>query len=249
LERIRPDAVVAVPPRGCSGLPCRRAGSEVAGAAAVRVGRPVQGGAVRGPALRRERLDGLGPRAGRRLGPCHGHRARRRQARLRGVPRRPRDSQQRADPQRDPLLGQGHFSFPTQGRPVVHRVRQPRRHALRVAAGVVLPRRHPARALPISGGHANLSFRGTPRIELMKTELNRDGADGLSRSSVGPQELWPGVSNYVLQVLSHEKQQDPALLMYFLDSGGGSYPEVISSAQVRWFGNQSQSLNPDGFLS
>ncbi|KAF7040086.1 hypothetical protein CFC21_050010 [Triticum aestivum] len=90
------------------------------------------------------------------------------------------------------------------------------------------------------------SFRGTPRIELMKTELNRDGADGLSRSSVGPQELWPGVSNYVLQVLSHEKQQDPALLMYFLDSGGGSYPEVISSAQVRWFGNQSQSLNPDG---
>ncbi|KAF7025975.1 hypothetical protein CFC21_038118 [Triticum aestivum] len=90
------------------------------------------------------------------------------------------------------------------------------------------------------------SFRGTPRIELMTAELNRDGADGLSRSMVGPQELWPGISNYVLQVLSHEERQDPALLMYFLDSGGGSYPEVISSAQVRWFHSQSHFLNPDG---
>jgi hypothetical protein len=54
------------------------------------------------------------------------------------------------------------------------------------------------------------------------------------------------VSNYVLQVLSREKEQDPALLMYFLDSGGGSYPEVISDAQVRWFQSQAQFLNPDG---
>jgi hypothetical protein len=47
-------------------------------------------------------------------------------------------------------------------------------------------------------------------------------------------------------VLSREKEQDPALLMYFLDSGGGSYPEVISAAQVGWFESQSQFLNPDG---
>ncbi|XP_044346427.1 probable inactive purple acid phosphatase 16 [Triticum aestivum] len=100
----------------------------------------------------------------------------------------------------------------------------------------------PAASMPTS----ECSFRGTPRIDLMTAEMNRDGADGLSRSSVGPQELWPGISNYVLRVLSHEKQPDPALLMYFLDSGGGSYPEVISSAQVRWFCYQSQSLNPDG---
>jgi hypothetical protein len=29
-------------------------------------------------------------------------------------------------------------------------------------------------------------------------------------------------------------------------SGGGSYTEVVSSAQVRWFHTQSQFLNPDG---
>uniref|UniRef100_A0A453B2J5 Calcineurin-like phosphoesterase domain-containing protein n=1 Tax=Aegilops tauschii subsp. strangulata TaxID=200361 RepID=A0A453B2J5_AEGTS len=87
-------------------------------------------------------------------------------------------------------------------------------------------------------------FRGTPRVELMTAELDR--ACGLSRSSVGPRELWPGVSNYVLQVLSHEKPHDPALLMYFLDSGGGSYPEVVSCAQVTWFHSQSRFLNPDG---
>ncbi|KAM0833385.1 hypothetical protein ACQ4PT_064299 [Festuca glaucescens] len=96
---------------------------------------------------------------------------------------------------------------------------------------------------PVSG----CSFRGTPRVDLMTAETDRDGGEeGLSRSSVGPKELWPGVSNYVLQVLSREKEQDPALLMYFLDSGGGSYPEVISDAQVRWFQSQSHFLNPDG---
>ncbi|XP_037484131.1 probable inactive purple acid phosphatase 16 [Triticum dicoccoides] len=88
------------------------------------------------------------------------------------------------------------------------------------------------------------SFRGTPRVELMTAELDR--ACGLSRSSVGPRELWPGVSNYVLQVLSRERPEDPALLMYFLDSGGGSYPEVVSCAQVTWFQSQARFLNPDG---
>ncbi|ONM54711.1 putative inactive purple acid phosphatase 16 [Zea mays] len=75
----------------------------------------------------------------------------------------------------------------------------------------------------------------------------------LSYSSSGPRELWPDVSNYVLQVLSRGRRargdghdHDPALLMYFLDSGGGSYTEVVSSAQVRWFHTQSQFLNPDG---
>ena len=69
----------------------------------------------------------------------------------------------------------------------------------------------------------------------------------LSYSSSGPRELWPGVSNYVLQVLSRRRTRDDdhdlALLMYFLDSGGGSYTEVVSSAQVKWFQGQSQFLN------
>uniref|UniRef100_A0ACD5XFX3 Uncharacterized protein n=1 Tax=Avena sativa TaxID=4498 RepID=A0ACD5XFX3_AVESA len=103
----------------------------------------------------------------------------------------------------------------------------------------------PVHCPPSSTPASRCSFRGTPRMELITAEINRDGA-GLSHSSVGPQELWPGVSNYVLQVLSREEREDPALLMYFLDSGGGSYPEVISGAQVRWFQGQSQFLNPDG---
>lgn len=99
----------------------------------------------------------------------------------------------------------------------------------------------PPGTTPASSG---CSFRGTPRMELMAAEIDCDA--GLSRSSVGPDELWPGVSNYVLQVLSRGMEQDPALLMYFLDSGGGSYPEVISAAQLRWFQSQSHFLNPDG---
>nr|GFC22811.1 probable inactive purple acid phosphatase 16 [Tanacetum cinerariifolium] len=33
--------------------------------------------------------------------------------------------------------------------------------------------------------------------------------------------------------------------MYFLDSGGGSYPEVISAIQSGWFYNKSQEVNPE----
>nr|CAB3479407.1 unnamed protein product [Digitaria exilis] len=93
-----------------------------------------------------------------------------------------------------------------------------------------------------SGTDRGCSFRGTPRIDLMTTEISNNR---LSYSSNGPKDLWPGVSNYVLQVLSRNRD-DPALLMYFLDSGGGSYTEVVSSAQVKWFQSQSQFLNPDG---
>jgi hypothetical protein len=89
------------------------------------------------------------------------------------------------------------------------------------------------------------------RTDLMAAETGANRQ--LSYSSSGPRELWPGVSNYVLQVLSRRRTRggddhDPALLMYFLDSGGGSYTEVVSSAQVKWFNSQSQFLNPNGRL-
>jgi hypothetical protein len=85
------------------------------------------------------------------------------------------------------------------------------------------------------------TFRGTTRVELMKAEITNNK---LSYSINGHSELWPGVSNYVLQVLSSDGTK-PALLMYFFDSGGGSYPEVISYAQAQWFKQQSQLLNPN----
>ncbi|KAJ0042312.1 hypothetical protein Pint_17752 [Pistacia integerrima] len=43
------------------------------------------------------------------------------------------------------------------------------------------------------------------------------------------------------------KPKDPVsgALSLLFDSGGGSYPEVISSAQAEWFRHKSQEINPD----
>ncbi|XP_058079423.1 probable inactive purple acid phosphatase 16 isoform X2 [Magnolia sinica] len=86
------------------------------------------------------------------------------------------------------------------------------------------------------------SFKGTSRLELMKKEIENNI---LSHSRNGPKDLWPSVSNFVLQISSSNDSKHAVALLYFLDSGGGSYPEVISAAQVRWFQNKSQEINPD----
>ncbi|XP_012085947.1 probable inactive purple acid phosphatase 16 isoform X2 [Jatropha curcas] len=86
------------------------------------------------------------------------------------------------------------------------------------------------------------SFRGTQRIELMKKEIEDNS---LSFSRNGPKGLWPSISNYVLQVASSTDPESKVVIMYFLDSGGGSYPEVISKAQAEWFQRKSQEINPD----
>lgn len=91
-------------------------------------------------------------------------------------------------------------------------------------------------------GEKDCSFGGTKRIELMKMEIEKNS---LSYSLSGPRELWPSVSNYVLQVSSSEDPNLPIVFLYFLDSGGGSYPEVISNAQANWFQEKSQVINPD----
>ncbi|KAJ4970233.1 hypothetical protein NE237_003332 [Protea cynaroides] len=101
--------------------------------------------------------------------------------------------------------------------------------------------RCPTTNSPVSG-EEECSFRGTQRVELMKKEIEQNW---LSNSVNGPQELWPGVSNYVLQVSSSDGPRLPVAFLYFLDSGGGSYLEVISNAQARWFQNTSQELNPE----
>ncbi|XP_039136837.1 probable inactive purple acid phosphatase 16 [Dioscorea cayenensis subsp. rotundata] len=85
-------------------------------------------------------------------------------------------------------------------------------------------------------------FGGTPRVELMKMEIEKNK---LSYSASGPKELWPSVSNYILRVLSAKDGASPVVFLYFLDSGGGSYPEVISRAQVDWFNHKSKAINPD----
>ncbi|XP_078159119.1 purple acid phosphatase 16 isoform X1 [Carex rostrata] len=97
-------------------------------------------------------------------------------------------------------------------------------------------------SISYSTGYEPCTFRGTTRVELMKAEITNNK---LSCSIDGPKELWPGVSNYVLPVLSSDGTK-LALLMYFFDSGGGSYPEIISYSQALWFKKQSKLLNPNG---
>ncbi|KAM7524479.1 hypothetical protein LguiA_014381 [Lonicera macranthoides] len=98
-----------------------------------------------------------------------------------------------------------------------------------------------AKDLSFLGGE-ECSFKGTTRLELMKKELDHNS---LSFSRSGPKNLWPSVSNYVLQLSSWNDSKSPVAFMYFFDSGGGSYPEVISSAQAEWFRQKSQEINPD----
>ena len=93
-------------------------------------------------------------------------------------------------------------------------------------------------------GEDACSFRGTQRIELMKHDIEHDV---LSYSSNGPNELWPSISNYVLQVSSSDDPKSPVVYLYFLDSGGGSYPEVISNAQAEWFQKKSEEINPNSW--
>ena len=90
-------------------------------------------------------------------------------------------------------------------------------------------------------GEEECSFRGTRRIGLMKNEIKQNN---LSYSRNGPKDLWPSISNFVLQVSSSQDPDSAVALLYFLDSGGGSYPEVISSSQAEWFNRKSQELNP-----
>ncbi|CAN6444150.1 unnamed protein product [Victoria cruziana] len=84
-------------------------------------------------------------------------------------------------------------------------------------------------------------FEGTTRKKLLEKDMQND----LSITLEGPSFLWPGVSNYVLQISSSKDEEEPVAYLYFLDSGGGSYPEVISAAQSRWFQQESERLNPD----
>ncbi|KAL8095327.1 putative inactive purple acid phosphatase 16 isoform X2 [Apium graveolens] len=86
------------------------------------------------------------------------------------------------------------------------------------------------------------SFKGTSRLELMKNEIEHNA---FSYSKSGPNHLWPSISNYVLQISSSSDSQVPVAFMYFFDSGGGSYPEILSTAQAEWFRVKSQQINSD----
>ncbi|KAI8026280.1 putative inactive purple acid phosphatase 16 [Camellia lanceoleosa] len=52
-------------------------------------------------------------------------------------------------------------------------------------------------------------------------------------------------SNYVLQPSSSNDSKSPVAFLYCIDSGGGTYPEVVSRSQADWFQRKSHELNPD----
>ncbi|KAM1079646.1 hypothetical protein ACFX2B_014190 [Malus domestica] len=105
-----------------------------------------------------------------------------------------------------------------------------------------IPKIHCPVANSSCSGKEDCSFQGTQRLEIMKNEIE---LNTLSHSRYGPKGLWPSVSNYVLQVLSSEDPKSAVAFLYFLDSGGGSYPEVISGAQSEWFRQKALEINPD----
>lgn len=74
--------------------------------------------------------------------------------------------------------------------------------------------------------------------------MTADMSSSKSFSQAGPETLWPSVSNYVIPIAS-SKGDATAAMLYFIDSGGGSMPEVISASQVAWFQTMASQYNPD----
>ncbi|XP_030517632.2 probable inactive purple acid phosphatase 16 isoform X2 [Rhodamnia argentea] len=97
-------------------------------------------------------------------------------------------------------------------------------------------------AVANSSFSGDCSFSGTHRLQLMTNEIEQYA---LSYSSKGPKDLWPSISNYVLQISPMDNPLSPIAYLYFLDSGGGSYSEVLSNAQSEWFKTRSLEINPD----
>ena len=66
--------------------------------------------------------------------------------------------------------------------------------------------------------------------------IAHDAALARSYSVLGPSELWPAASVFVVDVLSHDPSiERPALQLVHLDSGGGDMPQEVHAAQVAWF--------------
>lgn len=89
-------------------------------------------------------------------------------------------------------------------------------------------------------GNQSLPGAKTSRTALMR----HDAALPRSYSSLGPEELWPAASVYVVNVLppagtaassAAAADELPAVQLFHLDSGGGGMPEALAAAQVAWF--------------
>jgi len=93
----------------------------------------------------------------------------------------------------------------------------------------------------VFGNHDDLSLQLGDRKILMKFDTSYPN----SLSQFGPETIH-GVSNYYLPILPSIKngysEEIPASMIYFMDSGGGSYDEIVYPDQVEWYRNTSISL-------
>jgi hypothetical protein len=87
----------------------------------------------------------------------------------------------------------------------------------------------------VFGNHDDRSVSGGTRRDL----LTFDTSFNLSLSQFGPSSVH-GLTNYYLLLYSNEKATIPSWVIYFLDSGGGTYPELVYPDQITWF-NQTAS--------
>jgi hypothetical protein len=83
------------------------------------------------------------------------------------------------------------------------------------------------------------SYSNTSRKEIFEFETSNylQSYTQMSTNSIH------GVSNYYLLVYSDEIVETPSLVMFFLDSGGGSIPEMIYHDQTEWLFNTSKSIS------
>lgn len=111
----------------------------------------------------------------------------------------------------------------------------------------------PASSAPVNRRRRRLldnTMSTSSRASLARYDASRPGS--LTRG--GDASLWPSVTNFALPVwpaalpdaaAGGSAAGRPAAFLYFLDSGGGSYPEVISFKQAQWFNESARKLNPD----
>eukprot|EP00850_Spirogloea_muscicola_P010063 SM000058S18493 [mRNA] locus=s58:263365:265818:+ [translate_table: standard] len=95
------------------------------------------------------------------------------------------------------------------------------------AAGIPAPFEIPAGQAP--GSERRWEAGGAMQVTSRAVLMAFDTAFPLSRSQHGPASLWPSVSNFHLPIWPADAAaEQPAALLYFLDSGGGSYPQLVS---------------------
>eukprot|EP00731_Ephydatia_muelleri_P012079 Em0006g973a len=89
----------------------------------------------------------------------------------------------------------------------------------------------------VFGNHDDLSVSSGTRKEL----LEFDTSYPLSLSQFGPDGIH-GLTNYYLPLYSNCNSENPSWILYFFDSGGGTYPELVYDDQIDWFKNVSSEI-------